>query len=101
LHNEPSGSDSVARIRRSALEVPTVLRHLEEFYRLPLEDEAYDAHSDGEHSRIIVQSFTPLNAHLDLPIDDDLTTNRSDYDPDMSISFSIVQVQGQYKSIPV
>jgi hypothetical protein len=36
-----------------------------------------------------------------LPIDDDLTTNRSDYDPDMSISFSIVQVQGQYKSIPV
>ena len=93
--------DSVARIRRSALEVLTVLRHLEEFYRLPLEDEAYDAHSDADHSRIIGMSSTPLIDPLDLPIEDDRTTNRSDYDPDMSISFSIVQVQGQYKSIPV
>lgn len=98
LQKEP---DSVARIRRSALEVLTVLRHLEEFYRLPLEDEAYDAHSDGDHSRIIGMSSTPLTDPLDLPIEDDRTTNRSDYDPDLSISFSIVQVQGQYKSIPV
>ena len=101
LKKQPSGLDPIARIRRSALEVLTVLRHLEEFYRLPVEDEAYDARSDGEESRIIGTTSTPLNTTLDLPMDDDCTTNRSDYDPDMSISFSIVQVQGQSKSIPV
>jgi len=98
---QPCVPDSIARIRRSALEVLTVLRQLEEFYRLPLEDDAYDAHSDGDNSRIMGTSSTPLDGILDLPIEDDRTTNRSDYDPDMSISFSIVQVQGQYKSIPV
>ena len=101
MRKEPRVPDSIARIRRSALEVLTVLRQMEEFYRLPLEDAAYDAYSDGDNSRIIGTPSTPLNDTLDLPIEDDRTTNRSDYDPDMSISFSIVQVQGQYKSIPV
>ena len=93
--------DPISRIRRSALEVLTVLRQLEENYRLPLEDEAYDAQSDGGHSRGAGTSYTPSNGNIDLPPDDDRSLGRSDFDPDMSISFSLVQVQGQYKTVPV
>lgn len=90
--------DPISRIRRSALEVLTILRQLEENYRLPIDDEAYDAQSDGGHSRGAGTSYTPSNGNVDLPPDGD---RRSDFDPDMSISFSLVQVQGQYKTVPV
>ena len=48
-----SPADPLSRIRRSALEVLTVLRTVEEASRLPLSDDAYDAqsdHGDGAHS---------------------------------------------------
>jgi len=83
--------DPIVLIRRSALEVLTVLRQLEENCRLPLSDEAYDAQSDGGHSRGAV---TPSNAILDLPVEPDI-------DPDASITFSLVQVQGRYETVPV
>jgi hypothetical protein len=39
-------TDSLARIRRAALDVLTVLRELDESARVPLSDDAYDASSD-------------------------------------------------------
>ena len=93
--------DPISRIRRSALEVLTILRQLEENYRLPIDDEAYDAQSDGGHSRGAGTSYTPSNGNMDLPPDGDQSMCRSDFDTDMSVSFSLVQVQGQYKTVPV
>lgn len=93
-HGQTAASDPIARIRRSSLEVLTVLRQVEENYRLPLDDEAYDAQSDVAQSRA-------FNGSIDLPQDDETATSRSDFDPDISVSFSLVQVQGQYKSVPV
>ena len=92
-------ADPLTLIRRSALEVLTSLRELEEKSRVPLEDEAYDAQSDhgsssqgqeGSHSRVT----SPSNPSSDLPTD-------SETDPDASISFSYIQVQGRYESVPV
>ncbi|KIM44135.1 hypothetical protein M413DRAFT_17932 [Hebeloma cylindrosporum] len=99
-HNNASGSasppiaDPLVLIRRSALELLTVLRQLEENCRLPLSDETYDAQSDGGHSRGAGTSSSPSNAALDLPVEPDV-------DPDASITFSLVQVQGRYETVPV
>ena len=101
-------SDSITLIRRSALEVLTVLRQLEEDCRLPLSDDAYDAQSDGGLSRgmgAAHSAFTsPANITLDLPPDEpdsDLETTSVVGDPDVSFSFSLVQVQGRFESVPV
>ncbi|GJE95929.1 hypothetical protein PsYK624_121210 [Phanerochaete sordida] len=45
-----SGSDPLSRVRRSALEVLTVLRSVEEASRLPLSDDAYDAQSEHDEA---------------------------------------------------
>ncbi|CCL98886.1 uncharacterized protein FIBRA_00893 [Fibroporia radiculosa] len=90
-----SASEPLARIRRGALEVLTVLRELEERARLPLEHDAYDAQSEhstsspenSAHSR----GASP-SSHLD--VDDDL-------EGDTSFSISFVEVSGQQKPIPV
>ena len=103
-----SQSDTITLIRRSALEVLTVLRQLEENCRLPLSDDAYDAQSDGGLSRGMAgarsDSTSPLNITLDLP-SDELDTDPEPTsvigDPDASFSFSLVQVQGRYESVPV
>ena len=101
-------SESITLIRRSALEVLTVLRQLEENCRLPLSDDAYDAQSDGGLSRGMGAShsaFTsPANITLDLPPDEpdsDLEATSVVGDPDTSFSFSLVQVQGRFESVPV
>ncbi|KAI0300646.1 hypothetical protein B0F90DRAFT_1936770 [Multifurca ochricompacta] len=82
-----SGTDStdpLARIRRAALDVLTVLRELEENARVPLSDDAYDAASDlSSQSR--VASPTEL----------------SDVPTDGSFSVSVVQVGGRRESILV
>jgi hypothetical protein len=97
--NVPASSssqpDPLTLIRRSALEVLTVLRALEETCRLPLSDDAYDAQSDGgggSHSRLA----SPINRLEDLPPD-----TEGGIDPDTSVTFSLVQVQGRYESVPV
>ncbi|KAL4066372.1 hypothetical protein V8B97DRAFT_1981179 [Scleroderma yunnanense] len=87
--------DPLSMIRKSALEVLSALRDLEERSRIPLTDEAYDAQSDrgssqghNPHSRVASPSSV---------LDDD--TDSQPFDPDMSISF--IRVQGRYDSIPV
>lgn len=103
-----SQSNSITLIRRSALEVLTVLRQLEENCRLPLSDDAYDAQSDGGLSRgmgAAHSTFTsPANITLDLPPDEpdsDLETTSVVGDLDASFSFSLVKVQGRFESVPV
>jgi len=92
--SSPPIADPIVLIRRSALEVLTVLRQLEENCRLPLTDDAYDAQSDGGHSRVAGAASSPSNAVLDLAIEPDI-------DPDASVTFSLVQVQGRYETVPV
>lgn len=109
-HTNPSTSTSaesaskvsqpIALIRRSALEVLTVLRQLEENCRVPLSDDAYDAQSDGGHSRGGGTTSSPSNGTLELPLDERRLSDAGQ-DPDASISFSLVQVQGRYESVPV
>ncbi|KAJ6558210.1 hypothetical protein B0H19DRAFT_946011 [Mycena capillaripes] len=92
-------ADPLTLIRKSALEVLTVLRELEERCRLPLSDDAYDAQSDGGskggHSRMASPS-----THSD-----ELSPEEGDHeverDADTSVAFSLVQVQGRFESVPV
>lgn len=98
-------SGPLARIRRSALEVLTMLRSVEEKCRLPLSDEAYDAQSDGGGSRGDPQSrFTSPNyPPKELPPEEPrgLTPEMLKVDPDASFTYSLVQVNGRYQQIPV
>ncbi|KAJ7688960.1 hypothetical protein B0H17DRAFT_937764 [Mycena rosella] len=89
-------ADPLTLIRKSALEVLTVLRELEERCRLPLSDDAYDAHSDGGggHSRMASPSM-----HSDELLPDE--HEHEERDADTSVAFSLVQVHGRYESVPV
>jgi hypothetical protein len=94
--------DPLTLIRRSAVEVLTVLREMEENCRLPLSDDAYDAQSDGGTSRggdSHSQITSPENKSAELPDDDSVDFEAHGNDPDASVTF--VQVQGRYGSIPV
>lgn len=77
-------TDPLARIRRAALDVLTLLRELEESARVPLSDEAYDAGSDRS-SQSRVASPTEL----------------SDVPTDASFSVSVMRVGGRRESILV
>ncbi|KAI9439284.1 hypothetical protein H4582DRAFT_1948160 [Lactarius indigo] len=77
-------TDPLARIRRAALDVLTLLRELEESARVPLSDDAYDAGSDHS-SQGRVASPTEL----------------SDVPTDASFSVSVMQVGGRRESILV
>ncbi|KAF8659277.1 hypothetical protein AX16_001852 [Volvariella volvacea WC 439] len=103
----PSSSkqaDPLSLIRRSALEVLTVLRDLEERYRLPLSDEAYDAQSDnGSRSGSSHSRVTSPSAMLE----DDEGVGAAAANPgqhgeiDSDSSFTFMRVQGREESIPV
>ena len=90
--NLPSSSspDPLTLIRKSALEVLTVLRELEENCRLPLSDDAYDAQSDVGNPR-------GTEAMELLPDESDI----SSIDQDPYLTYSLVQVEGRFESIPV
>ncbi|KAH9051603.1 hypothetical protein EDB83DRAFT_2542998 [Lactarius deliciosus] len=77
-------TDPLARIRRAALDVLTLLRELEESARVPLSDDAYDVCSDHS-SQGRVASPTEL----------------SDVPTDASFSVSVMQVGGRRESILV
>ena len=77
-------TDPLARIRRAALDVLTLLRELEESARVPLSDDAYDAGSDRS-SQGRVASPTEL----------------SDVPTDASFSVSVMRVGGRRESILV
>ena len=94
-----SDSDPITLIRRSALDVLTALRALEESSRLPLSDDAYDAQSDGRHSRNGMAS--PSSGSSDLPVSEDGHPHVHEVDADAAVSFSLVKVQGRYESVPV
>ncbi|THU95766.1 hypothetical protein K435DRAFT_819615 [Dendrothele bispora CBS 962.96] len=79
--------DPLTLIRRSALEVLTVLRELGERVRLPLIDDAYDAQSDGGKDTSSNEENGGLGLH--------------EVDADTSVAFSFVRVQGKDKSVPV
>ncbi|KAJ7641514.1 hypothetical protein FB45DRAFT_900390 [Roridomyces roridus] len=86
--------DPLALIRKSALEVLTVLRELEERCRLPLSDDAYDAQSDGgRHSRVA----SPSSNSEELPSEE----GDHLHEGDTSVAFSLVQVNGRFESVPV
>jgi len=81
---ESGRADPLARIRRAALDVLTVLRELEESARVPLSDDAYDAASDH-----ITHSRGASPAEL------------SDGPTDVSFSVSVMRVGGWRESILV
>ncbi|KAG5651554.1 hypothetical protein H0H81_008264 [Sphagnurus paluster] len=98
--------DPLSLIRKAALEVLTVLRELEERCRLPLSDEAYDAHSDaggsrggGSHSRVA----SPSTNSEELPDEhhSELEMVGHPLEADTSVTFSLVQVQGRFQAVPV
>ncbi|KAK1232863.1 hypothetical protein PQX77_003976 [Marasmius sp. AFHP31] len=104
-----SQNDPLSLIRRSALEVLTVLRELEERYRLPLSDDAYDAHSDGGRGG---SDSSSSSSRLGNPtgILDDLERDHHgeaeleathEVDADTSVAFSLVRVEGRDEHIPV
>ncbi|KAK6974629.1 hypothetical protein R3P38DRAFT_3132604 [Favolaschia claudopus] len=94
-----SRADPLTLIRKSALEVLTVLRELEERCRLPLSDDAYDAQSDGERSRGGHSRMASPSMHSE-----ELSPEEGDHEleaGDVSVAFSLVQVQGRNESVPV
>lgn len=102
--------DPIVLLRRASLDVLSALRQLEEDCRLPLSDDAYDAQSDGANSRGIGggTSSSPSNITSELGPDDshsnggaDHTTQHHHFDPDASITFSRIQVNGRYETVPV
>ena len=103
--SQKDASDPLTRIRRSALEVLAMLRYLEEMYRIPLTDEAYDAQSDGGGSRgdSHSRSTSPNQPALDLPSEEaqDLGPDILRAQPDGAFTYSLVQVNGRYQQVPV
>ncbi|KAF8632472.1 hypothetical protein AX15_001871 [Amanita polypyramis BW_CC] len=104
-HSTKRGSeDPSALVRKSALDVLAALREVEERYRLPLSDEAYDAQSDsggggGGHSHgPTVRATSP-----DLVSDHELDARHHDHDGDLSITYSLVQIQvgDRLEEVPV
>ncbi|PSR77736.1 hypothetical protein PHLCEN_2v7720 [Hermanssonia centrifuga] len=95
-----SAADPHSRIRRSALEVLTVLRAVEETSRLPLSDDAYDAQSDhGEHASASGASNSGSGsggAHSRA-----VSPDYIDADTEAPVSISYLQVGGRHEAVPV
>lgn len=93
-----SANDPLTLIRRSALDVLTVLRNLEEASRMPLSDDVYDVQSDGGSSS--TRAHTPGGTER---VASPFTTTSGDDDNDStaSFSFSVVKVPSHKNSIPV
>lgn len=90
--------DPLALIRRCSLDVLGILRAFEETARLPLSDDAYDAQSDGGRG-VDSRGTSPLpGPALELPGVDE---SQAQAWGDLGITFSLVQVQGRYETVPV
>lgn len=99
VSNPSSSSEPQARIRRSALDVLTVLRALEETSRLPLSDEAYDAQSDHISSRDTNGSRSPAPSHTPLASEDG--DHEHEHAHDVSFAISVVSIPGRPEGVPV
>lgn len=109
-------NDPLARIRRSALDVLTALRTLEETARVPLDDDAYDAQSDrlsSQDSRSPeMHHMTPPGPEPD-PIDLRSVSRGASPTPkspagarallghDVSFAVSLVTLPGRKEGVPV
>lgn len=101
--------DPLKLIRRSALEVLTALRDLEEHARLPLSDDAYDAQSEGGGStrggdKAAFTASPSVGGNAPLPDEDLVGVEVEEEDEgfaDTSLAFSLVQVPGRWESVPV
>ncbi|KAH8109102.1 hypothetical protein DFH11DRAFT_1843327 [Phellopilus nigrolimitatus] len=96
VSNPSSASQPLSRIRRSALEVLTVLRALEETTRLPLSDDAYDAMSDHLSSQDS-RSPEPIITSLE----DDEHRHHQAQGHDISFAISVVSIPGRSEAVPV
>ncbi|EMD35736.1 hypothetical protein CERSUDRAFT_156446 [Gelatoporia subvermispora B] len=85
-----SPSDPLTRIRKSALEVLSVLREVEEKTRLPLEHDAYDAQSD--HGSLPEHGTASRSAS---------PTEPAFLDGDTSVSISFIEISGHSRPVPV
>ncbi|KAI0314573.1 hypothetical protein OF83DRAFT_1165174 [Amylostereum chailletii] len=95
--NDPSNPLSL--IRRSALEVLTMLRALEESSRIPLSDDAYDAQSD--HASVGGGSHGgPSRVASPFELSDGNDDGDSSF-ADTSFAFSLMQVPGRHGSVLV
>lgn len=93
-------NDPLTLVRRSALEVLTVLRAIEEEARLPLEHDAYDAQS--EHgSSLDAGTSTHSRGRTPSPNPDADDNEYAEGEADTSVSISFVKVGGRQFSIPV
>ena len=83
-------------MRKSALGVLAVLRDVEERYRLPLSDEAYDAQSEGG---VCVASVEDVGG----AVEGELDARHHDHDGDLSITYSLIQIQvgDRVEEVPV
>jgi hypothetical protein len=104
-----SASDPLSRIRRSALEVLTVLRSIEEAARLPLSDDAYDAQSDhGDHAESVSGGSTSASASGSGSGSGSGSSHSRATSPDFladdveaPVSVSYVHVSGRHGPVPV
>ncbi|KAL0574551.1 hypothetical protein V5O48_007414 [Marasmius crinis-equi] len=102
-------NDPLSLIRRSALEVLTILRDIEDRYRLPLSDDAYDAHSDGGRGGSDSSSTGSRMGNPSGVLDELERDHHSEaeleglheVDADTSVAFSLVRVQGRDEHVPV
>ncbi|KAF8530084.1 hypothetical protein BU17DRAFT_36181 [Hysterangium stoloniferum] len=76
-------NDPLAKVRKSALDVLSVLRHLEEKARVPLSDDVYDAQSDAGSSS--TRSHTPGGTER---VASPFTTTSGEDDDESNVSFS-------------
>jgi len=80
------------------LEVLAALREVEERYRLPLSDDAYDALSEGAGA-----AARAMSPDLGLSHHHELDARHHDHDGDLSITYSLVQIQvgDRLEEVPV
>lgn len=103
-HQKKGASDPSTLVRKSALEVLAALREVEERYRLPLSDDAYDALSDGAGTAARVMSpDLGLSHHHHHQHHHELDARHHDHDGDLSITYSLVQIQvgDRLEEVPV
>ncbi|KAF8346258.1 hypothetical protein F5887DRAFT_960983 [Amanita rubescens] len=98
-HQKKGAGEPSTLVRKSALEVLAALREVEERYRLPLSDDAYDALSDGAGAA----AARAMSPDLGLNHHHELDARHHDHDGDLSITYSLVQIQvgDRLEEVPV
>jgi hypothetical protein len=116
LGGPPPPEDKLGLVRKAALEVLATLRELEERARLPLSDDAYDAHSDrglspepnpgpsppGSGLSGFRTTLSPERLARTASTSSDVgSQGQSDSGGDTSFAFTLVKVAGRDEHVPV